>query len=66
MKKVPYQEAIGSLMYTAVATRLDIAFAVSTLSQFLDNLGEPHWDTVKRVLHYLSGMRHHELTFGSE
>jgi Reverse transcriptase (RNA-dependent DNA polymerase) len=66
MKKVPYREAVGSLMYAAVATCPDIAFAVSTLLQFLDNPGEWHWDAVKRVLHYLSGTRHHELTFGSE
>jgi Reverse transcriptase (RNA-dependent DNA polymerase) len=66
MRKTPYREAIGSLMYAAVATRPDIAFAVSMLSQFLDNPGELHWDTVKHVLRYLSGMRHHELTYGSE
>ena len=42
MQKVPYCEAIGSLMYASVATHPDIAFAVSTLSQFLDNPGECH------------------------
>ena len=47
MKKVPYREAIGSLMYAAVATRPDIAFAVSHLSQFLDNPGVAHWEAVK-------------------
>jgi len=31
---VPYQRAIGSLMYLAVCTRPDIAFAVNHLSQF--------------------------------
>jgi Reverse transcriptase (RNA-dependent DNA polymerase) len=55
MQKIPYREAIGSLMYATVATRPDIAFAISTLSQFLENPGELHWDVVKRVLHYLSG-----------
>jgi hypothetical protein len=49
MAKVPYREAIGSLMYAAVATRPDISFAVSTLSQFLENPGEAHWEAVKRV-----------------
>ena len=52
MARVPYQEAIGSLMYTSVATRPDITFAVSTLSQFLDNLGEAHREAVKRVYRY--------------
>jgi hypothetical protein len=36
-------------MYAAVATRPDIAFAVSALSQFLSNPGSAHWEAVKRV-----------------
>ena len=32
MEKVPYRQAIRSLMWAAVATRLDIAFSVSLLS----------------------------------
>ena len=55
MCKVPYCEAIGSLMYVAIATRPDISFAVSCLSQFLENLGEAHWQAVKHVFHYLAG-----------
>ena len=39
MCKVPYWEAISSLMYAVIATCPDITFAVSILSQFLDNLG---------------------------
>lgn len=35
MRQIPYQEAIGSLMYAAVGTQPDIVFAVSILSQFL-------------------------------
>ena len=50
MARVPYREAIGSLMYASVATRPDITFAVSTLSQFLDNPGEAHWEAVTRGL----------------
>jgi hypothetical protein len=53
-------------MYATVATRPDIAFVISTLSQFLENLGELHWDAVKRILRYLLGTRHLELTYGSE
>ena len=66
MKTVPYREAIGSLMYASVATRPDISFAVSTLSQFLDNLGCAHWEAMKRIFQYLSGTRDLELTYGVE
>jgi transposase InsO family protein len=66
MRKVPYREAIGSLMYASVATRPDITFAVSTLSQFLENPGEAHWEAVKRVFRYLSGTRDYALTYGGE
>ena len=47
MEKVPYRQAIGSLMWAAVATQPDIAFAVSLLSQFLENPGKVHWNAVK-------------------
>ena len=50
MAKTPYREAIGSLMYAAIATRPNITFAVSALSQFLSNPGKVHWEQVKRVL----------------
>ncbi|TFY77263.1 hypothetical protein EWM64_g6750 [Hericium alpestre] len=58
MKRVPYREAIGSLMYASVATRPDISFAVSLLSQFLDNPGEAHWEAVKRVFSRIRRLTH--------
>jgi hypothetical protein len=66
MEKVPYREAIGSLMYASVATRPDIPFAVTALSQFLDNPSEVHWEAVKRILRYLSGTKDFVLTYGNE
>ncbi|THH01090.1 hypothetical protein EW026_g1530 [Hermanssonia centrifuga] len=64
MKKIPYREAIGSLMYAAVGTRPDIAFAVSTLAQFSENPGWVHWEAVKRVFRYLLGTRDLSLVYG--
>jgi Reverse transcriptase (RNA-dependent DNA polymerase) len=63
MAKVPYCEAIGSLMYATVATHPNITFAVSTLSQFLKNPGQTHWEAVKRVFCYLSSTKTHALTY---
>jgi len=45
--RVPYREIIGSLMYTATATRPDIAFAVSVLGQFAHNPAKLHWEAAK-------------------
>lgn len=36
---VPYREAVGCLMYLAVTTRPDIAYAVNYASQFLEKPG---------------------------
>lgn len=52
----PYREAVGSLMYLAILTRPDIAYSVNTLSKFLNNHYLSHWNAVKRVFAYLSGI----------
>ena len=66
MQRTPYREAVGSLMYAAVAKHPDIAFAVSALSQFLSNPGSVHWEAVKHIFCYLAGMKDLELTYGGE
>jgi ATP-binding cassette subfamily B (MDR/TAP) protein 1 len=42
IRKVPYQSAMGSLMYAMVCTRPDIAYAVGVVSRFMTNPGEAH------------------------
>ena len=54
-KKLPYRELVGALMYLAVSTRPDIAYAVSYLSQFNSCFRTEHWVAAKRVLRYLRG-----------
>ena len=66
MQRTPYRQAIGSLMYAAIATRPDIAFSVSILSRFLNNPGDAHWQAIKRIFRYLKSTRNFELTYGSE
>lgn len=55
MKEIPYQEAVGSIMYLAQCTRPDVLFAVSQLSRFNVNPGPKHWEAVKHLLRYLRG-----------
>jgi hypothetical protein len=50
-----YQSMVGSLLYAAVATRPDIAQAVSSVSRFNAAPTEAHLTAVKRVLRYLKG-----------
>jgi hypothetical protein len=64
MKNVLYRQAVGSLMWAAVATRPDIAFIVSLLSQFMENPGEVHWEGIQRVLRYLKGTKNNKLIIG--
>jgi hypothetical protein len=66
MKDVPYQRAIGSLMYAAVSTRPDIAFSVAILSQFMRNPGRAHWEAVKQILRNLQATKDMRLTLGSK
>jgi len=55
---------IGSLMYCATMTRPDIAYAVSTLSQFLEAPRSTHMKAVKCVFCYLLGTKKLKLVLG--
>lgn len=55
MQKMPYSNAIGSIMHTMVCCRLDLAYAMSVISRFMTNPGKPHWVATKWVLRYLCG-----------
>ena len=48
-----YQQKVGSLLFAAIATRPDIAFAVSRLSRFNQRPGKRHHEAADRVFHYL-------------
>jgi transposase InsO family protein len=58
-----YQSVIGSLMFAALGTRPDIAFAVQHLSQFSSNPDNSHLTAAKRVLRYLNGTRNLGITY---
>jgi hypothetical protein len=51
-----YSQIIGSLMYLANATRPDISYVVSNLSQLVTNPGDTHWGALERVMRYLKGL----------
>lgn len=53
MSKVPYANAIGSLMYAMVYTRPDISHVVGVVSRYMHNPGKDHWQAVKWILRYI-------------
>ena len=63
MRGVPFNEVIGSVLWPAVVSRSDVAFAVGVLLQFIQNPGPAHWEALKRVIVYLGATKHYWLTF---
>jgi hypothetical protein len=63
MSRVPYASAVGSLIYTMVCTRPDIAHAVGVLSRYMSKPGKEHWTAVKRVFRYLRGTASYGLCY---
>ena len=53
MSRVPYANAIGSLMYAMVCTRPDISHTVGVVSRYMHNPGKDHWQAVKWILRYI-------------
>jgi hypothetical protein len=62
--KPKYQRLVGCLLYLAVTTRPDIAYASMWLGQFSSNPSRSHFLAAKHVLRYLAGTRHLALEYG--
>ena len=56
-RNFPFRSAVGSLIYLMAATRPDIAWTVSKLSQFLEKPGTVHISAVKRLMKYIQGTK---------
>ena len=52
-----YRSVVGSLQYITI-TRLELAYCVNRVCQFMQNPLQIHWQIVKRILKYLSGTSH--------
>jgi hypothetical protein len=53
MARVPYANAIGSLMYAMMCTQPDICYVVGLVSRFQSNPRLAHWKAIKKILRYL-------------
>ena len=58
-----FQQIIGSLLYLALGTRPDIAFAVIKLSQQAANPSDKHVEDALRIVRYLSSTQEYYLEY---
>lgn len=65
-KSFPYREAVGALAYLMVATRPDIAYAVSVVSRKLESPTYNDWLKVKRIMRYLKGTMSYGLRYRAD
>lgn len=61
-----YQGMTGSLMFSIVETRPDIAFAISVASRFFKNPSHQHVKVVKTIFRLLKDTRDNGTTYGKE
>lgn len=64
--RTKYQQMVGSLLFGAISTRPDIAFATNRLARFGQNPSVQHFVAAKRVIRYLYQTRFWSLEYGSE
>lgn len=65
MRTVPYIQATGALLYLAMCTRPDIAFAVGVLCRFNSCAGPKHWKAVKHLMRYIRGTLDYKIEYSA-
>ena len=53
--KIPYVSVVGSIMYTMVATRPDLSYAIGVVIRYMSKPGRKHWEVVNHLFRYLKG-----------
>ncbi len=61
-----YQQAIGKLLYIAIASHPNIMFAMAHLSHFINVYDHTHWEAAKSVMCYLKGMHEQTLMYSKQ
>jgi hypothetical protein len=59
----PYKELLGSVAFSALGTRPDIAFAVSNCARFSHKPTKSHCTALKKIACYLKGTKEYGISF---
>ena len=63
VERLPYQQLVGSLMYTMAGAKPDLAYALGTLAQHMQEPRVSHCKAAQRVLRYIQATKELQLTF---
>ena len=63
MKKVPYRNAVGALLFLMLCTRPDLAFATIQSAKFVEDPRPSHWQAIKRIFRYIKGTANYGITY---
>ncbi|KAH9678657.1 hypothetical protein KPL71_025802 [Citrus sinensis] len=66
MRRVPYADAVGSLVYAMLCTMPDICFAVGMVSRYQFNPGPQYWTAVKHIIKYLKRTKNYMLVYSGD
>jgi hypothetical protein len=66
VSRTSYQRKVGSILFAAISTRPDIAFAAARLSRFNQRPGQKHHDAADRLIQYLYRTRHTCIQYGHQ
>jgi len=66
MRTVPYQSAVGSLMYSMIGTRPDLAHSVGLVCMFMSKPLKDHRQAVKWILRCIVGTMDRKLCYKNE
>lgn len=61
-----YMSLVGALLWSAMISRPDVAFAVQVLGRYLQASGPEHMSAAKRRLRYLKGTRDRGIKYGGK
>lgn len=64
MSQVPHILVVKSLMFAMIFARLNIAWTVGSISWFMMNHGQDHWNIMKKILRYIKGTYSTILCYG--
>lgn len=63
LDKIPYKQAVGSLIFLACLTHPDLAYAIHLVSQFMADYRRDHWIQVRRIMRYIKHTKDYRITY---